>query len=92
MKEVNVQPNPAVPALVSGRTNLIGLIVPDLVHPFFAQVAKRISAKLRAQVYSLIISSSEDDPGMDGEKNIRCWPAESMPLFWLRPGRASRAY
>src|ERR1700681_4690876 len=65
MKEVNCQPNPAARTLVSGRTNLVGLIVPDLVYPFFAQVAKGISAKLRAREYSLIISSSEDDPNME---------------------------
>ena len=65
MKEVNYQPNPAARTLVTGRTNLIGLIVPDLVHPFFAQVAKGISAKLRTQEYSLIIASSEDDPNME---------------------------
>jgi LacI family transcriptional regulator len=65
MKEVNYQPNPAARTLVSGRTNLVGLIVPDLIYPFFAQVAKGISAKLRAQEYSLIISSSEDDPNME---------------------------
>jgi LacI family transcriptional regulator len=65
MKEVNYQPNPAARTLVTGRTNLIGLIVPDLVHPFFAQVAKGISAKLRTQEYSLIIASSEDDPDME---------------------------
>jgi LacI family transcriptional regulator len=65
MKEVNYQPNPAARTLITGRTNLIGLIVPDLVHPFFAQVAKGISARLRTQEYSLIISSSEDDPNME---------------------------
>jgi LacI family transcriptional regulator len=46
MKELNYQPNPAARTLVSGRTNLVGLIVPDLVYPFLAQVAKGISAKL----------------------------------------------
>ncbi len=68
MKEVNYQPNPAARALITGRTNLIGLIVPDLVHPFFAQVAKGISAKLKSQEYSLIISSSEDDPNMEKQE------------------------
>src|ERR1700676_731591 len=68
MKELNYQPNPAARTLVSGRTNLIGLIVPDLVHPFFAQVAKGISAKLRSADYSLIISSSEDDQTMEGRE------------------------
>ncbi len=65
MKELNYHPNPAARALVTGRTNLIGLVVPDLLHPFFAQVAKAISARLRLQQYSLIIASSEDDPHLE---------------------------
>jgi len=65
MKELNYQPNPAARALVTGRTNLIGLIVPDLLHPFFAQVAKGISGQLRTQEYSMIIASSEDDPNLE---------------------------
>jgi LacI family transcriptional regulator, galactose operon repressor len=40
MKELNYQPNLAARALVTGRSHLIGLVVPDLVHPFFAEVAK----------------------------------------------------
>ncbi len=65
MKELNYQPNPAARTLVTGRTNLIGLIAPDLVHPFFAEVAKGISAKLRSHEYSLIIASSEDDANLE---------------------------
>jgi LacI family transcriptional regulator len=61
MKEVNYTPNLSARALSTGRTNLIGLIVPDLVHPFFAEVAKGISARLNAQNYSMIISSSEEN-------------------------------
>jgi LacI family transcriptional regulator len=65
MKEVNYQPNLAARALSTGRTSLVGLIVPDLVHPFFAQVAKGISALLSAHGYSLIISSSEENPQLE---------------------------
>jgi len=65
MKELNYQPNPAARTLVTGRTNLIGLIVPDLVHPFFAEVAKGISSRLRSHQYSLIIASSEDDANLE---------------------------
>src|SRR5215469_14277868 len=65
IKELNYQPNPAARALVTGRTNLIGLIVPDLVHPFFSQVARAISTSLRSQEYGLIIASSEDDSALE---------------------------
>jgi LacI family transcriptional regulator len=43
----------------------VGLVVPTLVHPFFAEVAKGISACLSAQHYSLIISSSEENAEME---------------------------
>src|SRR5689334_15775179 len=68
MKELNYQPNYAARALVTGRTMSVGLIVPDLVHPFFAQVAKGLSASLRAQGYGLLIASSEEDPALERDE------------------------
>ena len=59
MKELNYQPNFAARALVTGRTYTVGLVVPDLVHPFFAEVAKGLSSVLRKRGYSLILASSE---------------------------------
>jgi len=43
MKQMNCRPNLAARALVTGRTSSIGLVVPDLVHPFFAVLATVIS-------------------------------------------------
>src|ERR1700694_5852105 len=40
IKEMNYQPNFAARALITGRTWTIGLVVPDLVHPLFSQVAQ----------------------------------------------------
>ena len=65
MKELNYQPNLAARSLSTGRTCTVGLIVPDLLHPFFAQIATTISARLRKQRYGLIISSSEEDPELE---------------------------
>jgi LacI family transcriptional regulator len=64
MRELNYQPNFAARALVTGRTWTLGLVVPDL-HPFFAEIAKAISAEARKQGYSLLISSSEEDPELE---------------------------
>src|ERR1043166_2683774 len=68
MKELNYRPNLAARALVTGRTRAIGLIVPDLVHPFFGQVAKALSGVLRDKGYSLVLSSSDDDPELEQEE------------------------
>ncbi len=68
MKEVNYRPNLAARALVTGRTYSIGLIVPDLVHPFFGEVAKGMSRVLRKKGYNLVISSSEEDPELEQQE------------------------
>jgi LacI family transcriptional regulator len=65
MEELHYQPNLAARSLITGRTWTVGLVVPDLLHPFFAQVAKAISAEIRGQGYSLIITSSEEDPELE---------------------------
>jgi len=65
VKELDYQPNVLARSLVTGRSNLVGLIVPDLLHPFFAEVANALSAEIRRKGYSLIVSSSEEDPELE---------------------------
>lgn len=68
MKELDYQPNDAARSLATGRSLMMGLIVPDLVHPFFAQIAKGASRVFRQQRYGLVISSSEQDPDLEKEE------------------------
>jgi LacI family transcriptional regulator len=68
VKELGYRPNLAARSLVTGRSSLIGLIVPDLVHPFFADVARGLSQVLRGHGYFLIISSSEEDPTLEQQE------------------------
>lgn len=70
MKELNYQPNMMARGLASGRTYTVGLVVPDLVHPFFAEFAKSLSGVLRAADRALILASSEEDPEIE-QKEIR---------------------
>lgn len=64
-KELNYRPNLAARSLVTGRTNLIGLIVPDLVHSFFAEMARAMSRILRAAGFTLVIFSSDQEPEVE---------------------------
>lgn len=65
VKELDYQPNAMARSLVTGRSYLIGLIVPDLLHPFFAEIAKALSTAIRGRGYYLIVSSSEEDPELE---------------------------
>jgi LacI family transcriptional regulator len=67
-KELRYRPNLAARALVTGRTLAIGLVVPDLVHPFFAELAQGLSGVLRERGYGLLIASSEENPDLEREE------------------------
>ena len=67
-KELNYRPNLTARSLVTGRSSLIGFIVPDLIHPFFAEIAKALSHKLREHGYFLVISSSEEDSLLENDE------------------------
>ncbi len=58
VQELNYQPNLTARALVTGKTFAIGLVVPDLVHPFFGEIAKGLTNTIRGQGYDLVIASS----------------------------------
>jgi len=59
------RPNLAARALITGRTGIIALIVPDLENPFFASVTKGVQSKARDAGYAVIISDSNEDPGQE---------------------------
>jgi LacI family transcriptional regulator, galactose operon repressor len=67
VKELNYRPNYAARALVTGRSNMIGLVVPDLVHSFYSEIGNGLGKVLRKNGYSLVISSSEEDEEIENQ-------------------------
>lgn len=64
-KELNYQPNWVARSLVTRRTYIIGLVVPDLMYSFFAEVAKAVGRTIRPAGYNVLISDSEEDPELE---------------------------
>src|SRR5437867_7317687 len=65
VQEVNYRPNLAARALVTGRTNMIGFVIPDLLNSFFSEVVRGVAAALRNTGYTLVVTSSEQDPKLE---------------------------
>jgi LacI family transcriptional regulator len=65
VRELNYAPNQAARSLATGRTAAIGLVVPDLEHPFFSEIATAIARRIRKRNYGLIIASSEDNAALE---------------------------
>lgn len=68
VKQLNYRPNLMARSLVTGRSSLIGLVVPDLIHPFFSEIAKSLAATLRKKNYFLVVSSSDSDPRLEQDE------------------------
>ena len=61
MRELNYQPDWIARSMVTGRTYVVGLVLPDLMHSFFAEVAKGVARKLQPLGYQVVISDTEED-------------------------------
>lgn len=82
MRELNYRPNMMARGLASGRTFTVGLVVPDLVQPYFAELAKHLGGVLRSANRALILASSEDDPGIEQDE-IRALLARGVDVLLL---------
>jgi LacI family transcriptional regulator len=65
VKETNYRPNLAARALVTGRTNLLGFVVPELMNPFFTEIVRGVSAALHGSGYTLVTTSADQDPKLE---------------------------
>lgn len=61
-EELGYTPNRAASGLRAGRTNTIGLLVPDLSNPYFAAVSMGIAQRARAHRVAVFVADSQEDP------------------------------
>jgi LacI family transcriptional regulator len=62
VKELSYRPNLTARSLVTGQSRQVGVIVPTLLHPFFAEVLEALSSTMKREGYAVMISSSMEDP------------------------------
>jgi LacI family transcriptional regulator len=67
-RELNYRPNWIARSLVTRRTYMVGLVIPDLMHSFFAEVAKGVGRKFGPLGYQIVISNSEENPDAEARQ------------------------
>lgn len=60
MESLNYQPNKLARGLVTKRSNMLGLIVPNISNPFFPELCRGAEDEANNRNYSLIICNSDD--------------------------------
>lgn len=61
-KELKYRPNRIARGLVKSRTTIVGLIVPDISNPYYAELAKGVEEEAEKNGYNLILCNANDEP------------------------------
>lgn len=60
MKELNYQPNELARSLSKQRTNTIGIIVPHIVHPYFAKLISNLETAAADHKYKILLCNTKE--------------------------------
>ncbi len=61
IKDTNYIPNGFARSMVTKKSHLIGLIIPDITNPYFAEMARHIEMEANAKGYNVILCNSDDE-------------------------------
>ena len=61
-QKMNYRPNQFARALTTNRSYLIGIVVPDLMHSYFAEICRGVESQARPSGYQNLICSTDEDP------------------------------
>lgn len=64
INQLNYFPNSHARTLVSGRSRLLGIIVENIVNPFFPELIRSFEEFAVASGYEILVSSSNSDPAV----------------------------
>jgi len=64
-QKMNYRPNQFARALTTNRSYLIGIVVPDLMHSYFAEICRGVELHARPAGYQNLICSTDEDPGKE---------------------------
>ena len=64
-KEMNYRPNQLASGLITRRTNMLGIILPDISNDFFARIAKGAGYEADLNNHSLMLFDTNDNPDKD---------------------------
>lgn len=59
-RQLGYAPSRAGRSLVSGRTDTVGLVVPDIANPFFPPIIKAVQARARDKRYVVLIADTDE--------------------------------
>ncbi len=83
VRELGFQPNPVARGLRKGRTGMIGLLVPDMLNPHFAEYGRQMQIIAHAAQYMLVLASYDYESDLV-LSHLRTFSAHRVDgLIWM---------
>jgi LacI family transcriptional regulator len=92
-RRLNYRPNQFARALVTNRSFLIGVIVPDLMHSYFAEILHGISSFSKSANFQIVIGNSEEHVGREiSEAEALRWKTDGLIIAPTVPASKADIY
>lgn len=92
-RRLKYQPNQHARALATNRSYLVGVIVPDLMHSYFAELVRGIEAVARPAGYQIVIGNTEEDVATEiGEVDVLKQRTDGLVIASVLPPAETRIY
>src|SRR5215212_4775243 len=92
-RRLNYQPNHFARALVTNRSFLLGVIVPDLMHSYFAEILHGVGTYARSSNYQIVIGNSEEHVAREiSEVEALRWRTDGLIIAPTVPVSKSDVY
>src|SRR4051794_3427703 len=86
-EELGYQRNDLARAMITGRTNTIGLVIADIENPFFARAARGVSDAARVAGYEVILTNTDEDAAVE-RSNVQLLQAKRVDGLLVAPTSA----
>lgn len=84
IKELDYRPNTLAKGLKQVKTKVIGIILSNLLNPFWVNVLEGVENTCRSKGYNLMICNSNDDPEIE-EEHIRSFRLRQVDGIVINP-------
>ncbi len=90
-EELNYVPNSIARSLATKKTNTIGVILPDISNPFFAEMTKAIEDASNNLGYNIILCNTENDRTKEDEYIKILLSRNIDGIIFIASGNGSKA-
>ena len=90
MRAIHFSPNRTARGLRTGKTDIVGMVIPDVTNPFYAQILRGVEDTLTENGYELMVCNSNRKPELE-QRHLNALHAQRVDGMILVPSNSYAA-